>query len=536
MKKILGSIVLLFALVGVAHSQVVYQPYSYDFYQKLDQDAYSISTREHTSLKPYFIDDTIVKSHYDSLMNYNNDGKSHSWGYRKLFQEHLIETKSSTSTFYADVLPDFTIGKNFSGGKENTTLDSYGLQFGGTVSNKLYYNFMGFENQGDFPEYISTYIDQTGMIPGQAKAKVYGLDNYDWFYYTANISYTPNKYLNITLGHDRNFVGDGYRSMLLSDYPSPYPFLKLTATLGNVKYMAMWIYGNDSPLDSAGNQRHKWGVFHYLDWNVSNRISLGFFDNIIWYNRDYDGHYRGFDVTYLNPITFLRPLEATNGSPDNAMIGFVGKYKISNGITFYSQFALDEFQSKDFFSDDGSSRNKYAWQMGFRGANLFGAKGLNYLIEENNAKPYTYSERGPIINYTINGEPLAQPWGANYRELVGLLNYSYKRFDFSGEGDFGHYGLDENGLNFGKDPYEDYTNPARVLGNYTGQGLTTNMYYLQGKVAYILNPKYNLRLELSGIYRDEKNTAFDDKTTWVTIGLRSSFRQMYTDLASFQSH
>jgi len=174
--------------------------------------------------------------------------------------------------------------------------------------------------------------------------------------------------------------------------------------------------------------------------------------------------------------------------------------------------------------------------MGFRGANLFGAKGLNYLIEENNAKPYTYSERGPIINYTINGEPLAQPWGANYRELVGLLNYSYKRFDFSGEGDFGHYGLDENGLNFGKDPYEDYTNPARVLGNYTGQGLTTNMYYLQGKVAYILNPKYNLRLELSGIYRDEKNTAFDDKTTWVTIGLRSSFRQMYTDLASFQSH
>jgi len=537
MKKLFGSIALFLITVGVSQAQVIYQPYSYDFYQKLDEEAYSTSTREHTAIKPFFIDDTILKAHYDSLMNYNNDGKQHSWGYRKLFQEHLIDTKTSNSTFYADILPDFTIGKNFLQGKENTTLDSYGLQFGGTVSNKFYYNFMAFENQGDFPEYISTYINQTGMIPGQARANVYGYDNYDWFYWTGNLSYSPSKFLNITLGHDRNFVGDGYRSMLLSDYPSPYPFLKLTADLGNVKYMAMWMYGNDpEDLDSLGHQRHKWGVFHYLDWNVSNRVSLGFFDNIIWYDRDNAGHYRGFDVTYLNPITFLRPLEASNGSPDNALIGLTGKWKVTNGITFYGQFALDEFESKHFFSSDGSSRNKYAWQLGVRGANLFGVKGLNYLFEENNAKPYTYSERGPIINYAINGEPLAQPWGANYREAVGLLNYSYKRWDFSGEADYGHYGLDENGLNYGKDPFQDYTNPAKALNNYTGQGLTTNMYYLQGKVAYILNPKYNLRLELSGIYRDEKNNQFNDKTGLLTIGIRSSFRAFYNDLASFQTH
>ena len=128
---------------------------------------------------------------------------------------------------------------------------------------------------------------------------------------------------------------------------------------------------------------------------------------------------------------------------------------------------------------------------------MFGVKGLNYLVETNNAKPYTYSERGPIINYTENGEPLAQPWGANYREGVALLNYSYKRLDFSGEADYGHYGLDVNGLNYGKDPFQDYTNPAKTEGNYIGQGLTTNMYYLEGKVAYILNPKYNLRIELA---------------------------------------
>ena len=537
MKRILGAIILLFAMATAARSQAVYQPYSYDFYQKLDADAYSTSTNMHTSLKPYIVDDSTLMVHYDSLMNYNKDGKQHGWGYNKLFNEHLIDIKSANSTFYADILPDFTMGKNFAGGEEDVSLVSYGFQFGGTIGNKLSYNFMGFENQGTFPEYISTYINQTGMIPGQARAQVSGLDYYYWTYYTANISFTPVKYLNITLGHDKTFIGDGYRSVLLSDYASPYPFLKLTGTLGNVKYMVMWAYFNDPlDLDANGDQRTKWGVFHYLDWNVSKRLSFGFFDSVIWYNRDNDGNYRGFDVTYLNPVPFLRPLEASNGSPDNALIGVTGKYKITDGITAYGQFALDEFQAKQFFTDNGSSRNKYAYQFGFRGANMFGVKGLNYLLETNNAKPYTYSERGPIINYAANGEPLAQPWGANYRELVGLLNYSYKRFDFSGEGDYGHYGLDLNGLDYGKDPFQDYTNPAKLEGNYIGQGLTTNMYYMEGKVAYVLNPKYNLRIELGGLYRDEKNVQFDDKTAMLTFGIRSSFRAVYNDLASFQTH
>ena len=540
LKKYKCFTILLFLYLIQAHSsfaQSQYQPYSYDFYQKLDGVAYSTSTREHTALRPFFVDDSLLKSRYDSLMNINSDGKKHGWGYNKLFNEHLIDIKSANSTFYADLLPDFTIGKNYSGGKESTSLVSYGFQIGGSISNKFSYNFTGFENQGNFPEYISTYINQTGMIPGQARAKIYGLDSYDWQDYTANVSFTPNKYLNITLGHDKTFIGDGYRSTLLSDYASPYPFLKLTADLGNVKYMVMWAYFNDPiDLDANGNDRTKWGVFHYLDWNVSNRLSFGFFDSIIWYNRDNAGNYRGFDVTYLQPITFLRPLEATNGSPDNALIGFTGKYKITNGITLYSQFALDEFEAKNFFSDNGSSRNKYGYQIGLRGANMFGVKGLNYLLETNNVKPYTYSERGPIINYAANGEPLAQPWGANYREGVFLLNYSYKRFDFSGEGDYGHYGLDLYGLNYGKDPFQDYTNPVKTENNYIGQGLTTNMYYAEAKIAYILNPKYNLRLEVSGTYRDEKNAQFDDKTALLTVGIRSSFRAVYNDLASFQTH
>ena len=558
MKKYIPSIqatVVFISLISlvfcstITKAQVQYQPYSYQFYQKLNDSAYSTKTRFHTSIKPFLIDDSVLTSKYKSLMSYGVDTLNHhSWVHRKLFDEHLIDIKKPDYTFFADYLPDLVIGREF---KESRTtwLNTRGYQVGGTVGKKFYFYSSGFENQGVFANYMDTYTNQTGTVQGQAYDRTYGTKRTkDWSYVTALISYTPVKYLNIAAGHDKNFIGDGYRSMLLSDYSSPYSFLKLTGNLGNVSYMVMWSYMQDpsSPkLSYEVGNRKKWGVFHYLDWNVTNRLSLGFFDSVIWADSDDQGHKRGFDFTYGNPIIFLRPVEASNGSPDNAMIGFNGKYKLSDQITAYGQFALDEFEASNFFSNKGSSRNKYGWQIGIRGADVFNVKRLNYLVEYNGAKPYTYSQATSIINYAQQNEPLAHPWGANFKEIVGLLNYSYKRFDFSGQVNYGHYGLDANGLNWGKNIFQSYLKPARydgppeqfgtrvsatTVGNYIGQGSTTNMYYAEGKVAYLLNPKYNLRIELGGLYRKETSDAFLEHTTMFTIGLRSSFRSLYQDV------
>jgi hypothetical protein len=541
MKKILSSIVLLFLLITVAKAQSQYQPYSYQFYQKFNEDVYSTKTRFHSSLKQFFVDDTLLRDRYKQLMNNGVDTVGqHGWIYRKLFNEHLIDVKTKEYTFFADYLTDVSIGKDFSGSKSVWT-NTRGFQIGGTIGDKFYFYTNGFENQAKFPQYMTNYINQVGIVPGQAYDRTFGRkDAKDWSDVTAIVSYTPVKYLNITLGQDKTFIGDGYRSQLLSDYASAYPFLKLTANLGNVQYMVMWSYMTDpaSPqLSYLNGYRKKWGVFHYLDWNVTNQLSLGFFDSVIWADVDGSGNKRGFDFNYASPVIFLRPVEASIGSPDNVIIGFTGKYKLTDGITAYGQFALDEFEAKSFFKNDGSYRNKYAYQLGIRGANLFEVKSLNYLLEYNSALPYTYSEQNNnIINYSEQGEPLAHPFGANYREWVGILNYSYKKFDFMGQANYGHYGLDINGLNYGKDIFQLYNKPAQEFGNYIGQGLTTNMYYLEGKVAYLVNPKYNLRVEVGGVYRQESNSQFNDKTTMFTIGLRSSFRTIYKDIASYKTH
>ena len=536
-KKIL-LLLTIFWIGSAARAQSVYLPYAYQFYQKLDSSVYSNQSRFHSSMKPFLVDDPLISQQYQTLMNAGVDsiGKR-SWLHRKLFQEHLVDIKEKDFTAFVDFLPDFNIGRDFSNHK-TTWLNTRGYQVGGTIGSKFYFYTSGYENQAVFADYINRYIDKNAtsqifFVPGQAYDRSYGKRTSDYSYSTALLSYTPNKYLNIALGQDKTFIGDGYRSVLLSDYASNYPFFKLTATLGNVRYMAMWAYMQDplaTKFSYQDDYRRKWAVFHYLDWSVSNKVSLGFFDSVIWGDKDDLGNKRGFDYNYINPFVFLRPLEANNGSGDNALIGFTGKYKFVDKAAFYGQFALDEFQAKDFFSSNGSYRNKYAWQLGVRGADVFNIKNLNYLLEINNAKPYTYTEVNSLINYAHNTEPLAHPFGANFREVVGILNYAIGRFNFYGQADFGHYGLDPFiNTNYGKDIFKLYPDASRTLGTFTGQGLTTNLYYGEGRVSYMLNPKYNLRIEAGAVLRKETNDLFTNNTTLFTFGLRSSFRNLYYD-------
>lgn len=540
MKKIYLSLITLIATATVSTAQVQYQPYSYQFYQKFNADAYSTKTRFHTSLKPFLIDDSVLQRRYQELINYGKDSTvKRGWIHRKIFNEHLFEVNDKEYTFFADYLTDVTGGRDISG-KKTVWRNTRGFQLGGTIGKNFYFYSAGYENQAVFPDYYRKYIDQVGVVPGQAYDRSFSLkDEKDWSNVLAVVSYTPVKFLNITLGHDRNFIGDGYRSQLLSDNASPYPFLKLTGNLGNVKYMTMWAYMTDpaSPQVSYVNgYRKKWGAFHYLDWSVTNRLSLGFFESIIWAERDGDGNFRGFDFNYLNPVVFLRPAEASIGSPDNALLGFTAKYKLTDGIAAYGQFVLDEFEAKSFFSNSGSSRNKYAFQIGVRGADLLKVKNLNYLVEYNSAKPYTYSEQTSLTNYSQQGEALAHPFGANYREAVGMLNYSFKRFDFSGQLNYARYGLDVDATNYGKDIFKSYLYTASANGNYIGQGLKTDMVYLNGRVAYIINPKTNLRVEAGLTFRNEKNAQFTDKTTMVFLSLRSSFRHLYEDIARYRAY
>lgn len=523
------SVVFSVCFMGLhpaARAQAQYQPYSYSFYQKFNKVQYSPDTRQHTALKPFLID-SALRPRFEALMN-RGSGLSDN----RFFHQHLIEVRDSGSTFYADILPDLQAGRDFARGGKTVWNAGIGAQLGGTQGEKFYYHIKGYYNRSVFPDYMQQYIDSVGVIPGNGFGDKFA-DQQSWSNVSAVLSYTPVKYLNIALSYDKNFIGDGYRSMLLSDFSNNYTSLKLTGKLGNVQYMTMWSYMIDPlapKLPGQDANRAKWGAFQYLDWNVTNRLSLGFFQSMIWANRTEEG-VRGFDPSYLNPIIFLRPIESsTPSSPDKAHLGLNIKYKLSEGLAAYGQFMLSEFTAKEFFAGNGYIHNKWGAQLGLRGYDLFQVEDLNFLGEVNFARPYTYAHKDPVTSYSHFSQPLAHPQGANFIEWVGILNYAYQRFDFSLQGNYAHYGRDANPYtNYGKNIFKSYNTYERRYENTIGQGIATDLVYADARVSYLLNPRYNLRVEAAAIMRSENSSIGRISSGLLSIGIRSSFRDLYRD-------
>ncbi|RAJ10525.1 hypothetical protein LX64_00128 [Chitinophaga skermanii] len=481
------------------------------------------SSSFHSSLRDFIKRPQVTLPQDDSA-------RKRSWMHRKIFKEHLLEYNHEDYTFYGDFLPDFQVGRS---NKDITTwLNTRGFEVGGTLGKNFSFRSSFYENQGKFPEYLNAYTRANKVIPGQGQYKDYNGDAFDFNYATALLSYDANKFLNFQLGYDRNFIGDGYRSMLLSDNSFSYPFLKIVATVGKIQYTTMWAQFIDMRYPKASYDngfRKKWGIFNYLDWNVSKKISVGVFSSIIWQDSDSTGK-RGFDMSYINPIIFTRPVEYSVGSPDNAIMGLNAKYAISKNSTLYGQFVLDEFKLKEFTSGNGWWANKFGGQLGFRSNDIFKVKNLNILTEVNAARPYTYSQRTTLNNYGHYNQPLAHPYGANFVEWVNLADYQYKRWYLRGQVTYSQYGLDTAGVNFGKDINKSYETRADDYHNKIGQGLKTNLFYVQGTVGFLLNPKNNLRLEMSAATRRESNNQWKNNETFFSIGLRSTFRRFNYDL------
>ena len=55
---------------------------------------------------------------------------------------------------------------------------------------------------------------------------------------------------------------------------------------------------------------------------------------------------------YLNPIIFLRPVEYSLNSSDNALMGLNWKFKSTNNSHIYGQFVIDEFSQPPLSSGE----------------------------------------------------------------------------------------------------------------------------------------------------------------------------------------
>lgn len=522
-------IVIIFFSYSI-HSTAQYLPLSNDIDWSYGKYFYNKNLSGHTSLKPYYIQPS------DSLFEDTIAGirGKKSWLKRKLFQDHLFEFKADDYKVNLDVLPDMYVGYDQDNSKfvwNNTRI----FHVDGQIARGLSFSSDFYETQTILPNYLDSLTQKTETMLGQGPYKqLKDVDGgFDYTYATAHIAYRVNQFLLFQLGNDKNFIGDGYRSFILSDVSIPYPFFKVSAHIGNVQYSAIYAQFLDPKapkLSPELSYRKKYATFHYLDWNVTSRFSLGFFDAVVWQADDSAGH-RGFEWSYLNPIIFLRPVEYSFGSSDNALLGLNTKFKIGHYSVLYGQLMLDEFKFSELKANKGWWANKFAIQAGLRSFDLFHLKNLNGLVEFNMAKPYMYSQRNSLKSYGNYNEPLAHPAGANFWEALAILNYRYKRLDITAKVNYTCFGIDSaNNLNnVGQDIFKSYDTRDADYGNKIVQGRKATLLYTDLRLSYRLNPKNNLRIELGIVQRNDsvENTTSND--TVFTFGIRSSFRNFYYD-------
>ena len=231
--------------------------------------------------------------------------------------------------------------------------------------------------------------------------------------------------------------------------------------------------------------------------NITKWLNLGLFESVVF------GRKNRFDFEYLNPIIFLRHIEGTVGSPDNAFAGADFKANVAHHFQFYGQLLLDEFLLKEITKNDGYWANKFGYQLGAKYVDAFTIKNLDLQFETNRVRPFTYSHNDSVANYTHYNQPLAHPLGAGFQEFIGIVKYQpAPKWYINARAIYYYQGLDSAGENFGSNPFELYTTRTSNFGYFVGSGDKVKVLNASFVVSYEL--RENLFIEGSYLYR--KNT------------------------------
>ncbi len=490
----------------------------------------------HSSQKPYLystlgtIDDQAVPYRHYAVHVYN---------FRKEFRDSSHQILRASM----QVLPQIDFQQSYDVlGTKSLTEFSGGIFTRINIKQKWSADAQLIGGYMSFPNFMDTLIRTNGVIPGlgmaykESREKSGSLiySRYAFANFSGTLSYSPKPYLNFQLAKAKLFIGDGYRSLLLSDVANNYPFFKINLNIWRLQYSCWysWFYDAYHANNLKSKFTNKYGTFHYLSWNVTKKWNLSFFENIIWSGSD-TNRLRGFDPNYLNPVIFFRPVEFSGGSSDNAMLGLNTSYNLFNKVKLYGQLVLDEFLLKEVRARKGWWANKQGFQVGLKYPNAFGIRKLSLTGEFNYVRPFTYTHGSSQQNYAHYNQPLAHPMGANFYEWAGILSYKHHRYRLELKGNYACIGKDtswSSTSNVGQNIFSSYLTRNKEYNNFTTQGVKTVFAQAEIKYTFYLIPNINLRIEAGLIQRSlSNNFGFIYETPWLYAGIKTSLYNFYRD-------
>jgi len=434
-------------------------------------------------------------------------GKTHS-SIKPLIRQNSDFIKGN-KTFQISGLGDLNYIQN----NNSSFKTGLGIEAKGLINDKFFFRIAAVEgvSQTDQFYYPKTYIgDSIGSLSLYTDIH-------------SRISFTPNHIFNFQVGIDNNFIGEGTRSMFLSDYGTSYPFGQIRMRFWRLEYTILYQFLRE---EFNNKWEGKFASSHHLSVNAAKWLNFGVFETVIFQPKDTLIN-RGFDAEYLNPFIMYRPQEYSLGSSDNVLLG-VELNAFWKGHTLYTQFIFDEFSIAEIRAKTGWWANKYAGQVGVKGHFKTGNSPFFYRLEYNFARPYTYSHLSKKLNHGTQGTALAHPYGANFMEILGELKWSKSKV-------FAHLftsyylrGGSKDGFNYGEDIFLPYINRPDDFGHFIGDGNAFNGTKTVVTLGYKVMKRANLNAFIENHF--DYNSIRNKVDYTLVIGLRS---QLWNDRRNY---
>lgn len=513
--------IVLFQFISVAQQKNL--PLNFQLNQELNYFLQqSENTTVHTGFKPYCENNFPLK--IQNLV-FDDTNKFYYDFTELLFKKHLLEIHQKDINLMVDPLFDLSLGetnRNYVNGRNDLLYNTRGFRVMGDITSKFSFETRFFENQFFYPVYIDSIADARGVGFGYGRSKVFKAYGHDVGNSQGYISYSPIQNINLQLGHGKFFVGNGYRSLLLSDHANSFPYISGSFNMFNnkisYKTINTWMQSlNRIPVTTTAEAlfKRKAATFHYLSFKPNKNLEIGLFEATIF--KQYEEGVGVIPVHYSFYVPVIGFSSIVNGiqGVNNTLLGLNASYKIGKSLELYGQFAFDDKQ-------------KMAQQIGAKYFNCFGLKRSWLLLEFNRADSYMYTQTqaNRLQNYTHTNQELAHPIGAGFNEIVGQFYIRpYKRVNvtthiiYSNRKRFGGTTQGENVL-LANDLILPQVAPVDV-----------NSFYMRLEASYKFNVKTNMEVYVSAAKRTMNfSVGASQQENFIFIGFRTNLSNFYFDI------
>jgi len=352
-----------------------------------------------------------------------------------IYKKHIIEVSENDFQLSISPLADLMIGRDLNDiNKRNLFQNTRGFIVEGDLGKNFSFATTYYENQARLSNYESAfiqshgqfyfknngtgYIMDNGVISGATRTKEFKGDGFDYAYAQGYFVYQPHKKVAIIAGNNQQFIGVGYRSMLLSDNSAGAPYFRIDYQINKrlsytiLRTRAMNLVRKKKKTTVEAYFQPKGYSVNYLSFQATEKLNISLFEGAVWTMGD-SLNTRRVNPLFYNPVPVVSSL--LNDSICSAIQGININWLLHPNARFYAQFALGTLRTK-----------QYALQVGYRGNDYFKIRNLYTQLEYNFATSNMYKATTDRLNYSHYNLALAHPMENGFHEIVARLGWEWK--------------------------------------------------------------------------------------------------------------